>query len=198
MADRFEHPHEDDNAAASADHFRDAIDLCRLAWDTQKTKARLVKLRKLEKDIAAANTKLAAAEAKAVELLAKAQSDVAAIHDDAQRRLEVAESAEEQIALREQKITRLESAWRNLGEPGDVLSGLRSPEFTPLQKARMAAGREPGRDPDRLFFAEPDAAPVMRIDALSDTSDDPHADRHGAPFLGELTRDVSHKRKSAA
>jgi len=34
----------------------------------------------------------------------------------------------------------------------------------------------------------------VRIDALSDTSDDPHVDRHGAPFLGELTRDVSHKR----
>jgi len=37
-----------------------------------------------------------------------------------------------------------------------------------------------------------------RIDIFSDTSDDPHADRQGAPFLGELTRDVSHKRKSAA
>jgi hypothetical protein len=34
---------------------------------------------------------------------------------------------------------------------------------------------------------------VMRIDALSDTSDDPNADRHGNIFLGTLSRDVSHK-----
>ena len=47
------------------------------------------------------------------------------------------------------------------------------------------------------LFSEPDVAPTMRIDALSDTRDDPHADRQGAPFLGELTRDVSHKRRGA-
>ena len=62
----------------------------------------------------------------------------------------------------------------------------------------MAAGREPGKDPDIYGFSQPDAAPAMRIDALSDTSDDPHADRQGAPFLGELTRDVFHKRRGAA
>jgi hypothetical protein len=63
-----------------------------------------------------------------------------------------------------------------------------------LQKARRAHGQPPGKDVDPLFLSELDAAPAMRIDALSDTHDDPHADRQGAPFLGELTRDVSHKR----
>jgi len=35
-----------------------------------------------------------------------------------------------------------------------------------------------------------------RIDIFSDTSDDPRADRQGAPFLGELTRDTAHKRRA--
>ena len=43
----------------------------------------------------------------------------------------------------------------------------------------------------------PGAEPAMRIDALSDTSNDEHADRHGNVFLGELTRDVSHKQRGA-
>ena len=198
MADRFEHPHEDDDAAASADRFADALDLCRLAWDSQKTKQSLKKLQKLEKDKAAANTELVAAKAEAAEIRAAAHRDAKAIHEAAAQRLEAAESAEQELAQREMKIARLEAAWRYIGEPGDVLSGLRSPEFSPLQKARMAHGQPPGKDPD-LLFSEPDAAPAVRIDALSDTSDDPHADRQGAQFLGGLSRDVSHhKRKSAA
>ena len=193
-----DHDDTEDFSTPASDRFADALALCRLAWDAQKTKASLKKLRKLEKDIAAANTKLAAAEAKAAELVANAERDGKALHDEAQRRLEAAESAEQELAQREQKIARLEAAWRYIGEPGDVLSGLRSPEYSSLQKARMAHGQPPGKNPDRLFSAEPDAAPAMRIDALSDSSDDPAADRHGTPFLGELTRDIHHKRRGAA
>jgi hypothetical protein len=43
-----------------------------------------------------------------------------------------------------------------------------------------------------------DPAPLERevthIDALSDTFDDPHADRHGNAFLGSLSRSLEHKR----
>jgi hypothetical protein len=37
-------------------------------------------------------------------------------------------------------------------------------------------------------------APVLPIDALSDTFADPNADRHGQAFLGSLSRSIEHKR----
>jgi hypothetical protein len=53
----------------------------------------------------------------------------------------------------------------------------------------------------RLVVGLPDDPPPLerdvvshpRIDALSDTFADPHADRHGQAFLGTLSRSVSHK-----
>jgi hypothetical protein len=162
-------------------------------------KARLRALAKLEQRIADAEAKLAAIEADAAAIVAKAESAVKVIHDEVQRRLEAVATTEDELVEREQKIARLEAVWRNIGEPADVMSGFRSPEYSPLQKARISHGQQPGKDPAQFLFSEPGAAPAMRIDALSDTCDDPHADRQGAPFLGELTRDVSHhKRRGAA
>jgi hypothetical protein len=169
----------------------------KLATDSKANKARLRALAKLDRQIADAENKRAAIEADATAIVTRAESDVRAIREDAEQRLEAAATAEAELAERENKIARLEAAWRGLGEPADVLSGFRSPEFSPIQKARLAVGQAPGRDPC-LLFAEPDAAATVPIDALSDTSDDPHAVRQGAPFLGELTRSVAHKRKSAA
>jgi hypothetical protein len=171
--------------------------LHRSAINSKANRARLRALAKLNRQIADAEAKLAAIEADAGAIVTKAENAVKAIHDEAQRRLDAVESAEQELVEREQKIARLEAAWRFIGEPADVMSGFRSPEFSPLQKARLAHGHPPGKDPAQFLFSEPDAAPAMRIDAMSDTSDDPNADRHGAPFLGELTRDVSHKRRSA-
>jgi hypothetical protein len=45
---------------------------------------------------------------------------------------------EDNLAEREQRIRELEDQWRFVGEDGDVRSGFRSPEFTPLEKARRA------------------------------------------------------------
>ncbi len=194
-----DHDDTEDFSTPTSDRFADAIALCNLVANAKSIKTRVRALARLNHQIADANTKLAAAETKATELVAKAESDVAAIHDDAQQRLLAVESAKQDLRERERRIQILEAAWRGLGEGPDVWSGLRSPEYSPLQKARMAAGREPGKDPDIYGFSQPDAAPAVRIDALSDTSDDPHADRQGAPFVGELTRDVSHhKRRGAA
>jgi len=119
------------------------------------------------------------------------------MQDAAAARLEAAATAEAELVERKQKIARLENAWRNIGEPETVLRGFQSPQYSPLQKARLAHNEPPGKNVDPLFSSESDAAPTMRIDALSDTYDDPHADRQGAPFLGELTRNVSHKRGAA-
>jgi hypothetical protein len=175
-----------------------ALELCKLA--NNKTVATAIKkLRRLDRQFAEAQAKLAAIEGQAAELVARAERDVAAIRDDAARRLEAAATAEGELEQREQRIARLENAWRNLGEPQDVLSGLRSPEFSPLQKARMAHGRPPGKDLDPLFFSEPDAAPSAAIDALirRDVGDE-HSDHLGNSFAAStLTRSVEHKRGAA-
>jgi hypothetical protein len=181
------------------DHFATAIIALRdLALNAKIKPAQIKKLARLERRVADSQAKLGVVEVQARELVARAERDVAAIRDDAQRRLDAAATAEQELEQREQKIARLESAWRFIGEPADVMSGFRAAEYSPLQKARMAHGQPPGKDPDRLLFSEPDTAPAMRIDALSDTHDDPHADRQGAPFLGELTRDVSHHKRRGA
>ena len=178
--------------------FAASLGLCQIAKN--KTVAtQLKKLRRVLRQVADAEAKAIVAEKHAAEIVTEAQTAVKAIHDEAQRRLEAAATAEEDLAEREKKIARLESAWRNIGEPASVLSGFQAPELSPLQKARRAHGQAPGKNPDPLFYSEPDAAPAMPIDALSDTSDDPRADRQGTPFLGELTRDTSHhKRRGAA
>ena len=168
-----------------------------LATNSKANKARLRAFAKLNRQIADAEAKRVAIEADAAAIVTKAETEVKAIYAEVQQRLDAAATAEAELVEREQKIARLENAWRNLGEPKTVLRGFQSPQYSPLQKSRMAHGLPPGKNVDPLFFSEPDAAPAMRIDALSDTSDDPRADRQGAPFLGELTRDTAHKRPRA-
>jgi hypothetical protein len=195
-----DHDDDDIDTAADADAeanylpdpFSLALELCRIAAKPATYAAAVKKLRKVGRDILVAEKKLAAVQAEAAGIVDAAQAEVKAMQEAAAQRLDVAATVEHELVEREQKIARLENAWRNLGEPETVLRGFQSPQFSPLQKARMGHGLPPGKDPD-LLFSEPDAPPPMRIDALSDTSDDPHADRQGAPFLGELTRDVAHK-----
>jgi hypothetical protein len=160
------------------------------AINSKANRARLRALAKLNRQIADAEAKRAAIEADAGAIVAKAESAVKAIHDDAQRRLDAVESAEQELVEREQKIARLESARRNIGEPQDVMSGFRSPEFSPLQKARISHGQAPGKDPDRLLFSDQDAAPAAQIDALirRDVGDE-RSDSQGNAFApSTLTR----------
>ena len=188
-----DYDNEIERLSAMDDLFRASLGLCQIAKN--KTVAtQLKKLRRVLRQVADAEAKVIAAEEHAAEIVAKAESDVRAIHQAAAQRLEAAATAEDELAQREQKIARLESAWRLLGEPASVLSGFQAPELSPLQKARRAHGQPSGKDLDPLFFAEPDAAPAMRIDAMSDVADDERADRHGQTFLGSLTRSTEHKR----
>lgn len=150
---------------SAMDIFTAALGLCQIAKN--KTVAtQLKKLRRVIRQVADAEAKVMLAEEHAAEILAKAESELKAIHQAAAQRLDAAATAEAELAEREKKIARLEAAWRNIGEPETVLRGFQSPEFSPLQKARMAHGLPAGRDPDRLLFAEPDAAPAVAIDAL--------------------------------
>jgi hypothetical protein len=166
------------------------------AINSKTSRARLRALAKLDQRIADAEAKLVAIEADAAAIVTRAENKVKAIHDEARQRLEAVESAEQELVEREQKIARLEAAWRYIGEPQDVMSGFRSPEFSPLQKARLAHGQQPGRDPDRLIFSEPDAAPDHGIDAYirRDVGDE-RSDAQGNAFApSTLTRSTEHKR----
>ena len=166
-----------------------------LATNSKANKARLRAFAKLNRQIADAEAKRVAIEADAAAIVAKVESEVKAIREDAQRRLDAAAAAEQELVQRAAKIARLENLWRLLGEPADVLSGFRSPQFSPLQKARAAFGLPAGRDPDPLNFsvdAEPDAA----IDALikRDVGDE-RSDHLGGAFApSTLTRSLEHKR----
>ena len=173
--------------------------LYKLAIDSKANKARLRAAAKLDQRIADAEAKRAAIEADAAAIVTKAENKVKAIHDEARQRLDAIESAEQELAEREQKIVRLEAAWRNIGEPADVMSGFRSPEFSPLQKARLAHGQQPGRDPDILGFSEPDVAPAAQIDALIRRDvGDARSDSLGNAFApSTLTRSTEHKRGTA-
>jgi hypothetical protein len=204
---------DDDDTADTADLSTPALDritaamalldfvaeLHDLAINGKAYKAGLKKLRRLERDIAVLERNIAAARTQAAELVAKAESAVKAIHDEARRRLDAVESAEQELTEREPRIAQLEQSWRGLGEPADVMSGFRAAEYSPLQKARMAHGQPPGRDPDRLLFAEPDAAPDHVIDAYirRDVGDE-RSDAQGNAFApSSLTRSIEHKRGAA-
>ena len=196
-----DHDHEDDDQGGSEiflvlELLAEAIIAARdLALSAKIKPAALKKLAKLNRQFADAQAGLVAVKAQAAAIVAKAQADVAAIHEEAQRRLEAAAAAEQEVAQSKQKIARLESLWAPLGEPADVLSGFRSPQFSPLQKARAAFGLPAGRDPDPLNLsvdAESDAA----IDALikRDVGDE-RSDHLGGAFApSTLTRSLEHKR----
>jgi hypothetical protein len=150
--------------------------LYNLATNSKANKARLRALAKLNRRIADAEAKLAAIEADAAEIVTKAENEVRSIHEDAQRRRDAAESAEQDLRERERRIQIFEADWRFVGEAADVISGRRSAEHSPLQKARMAHGLPPGKDPDPLFFSEPDAALAGQIDASAPACESaPHA-----------------------
>jgi hypothetical protein len=197
----------DDTDAAEAnysmpDPFSLAIELCRVAAKPATYAAALKKLRKLGRDILAAEQKLAALtteaeqkqaafaerEAQAAAREAALEAREAAFESQAR---DVRDELCEHHARLEQThrvlVHRLMSTAGILGEWNWDLQS--SPTWT--QVRQMIAGLPD--DPPA-----PVAEPAMRIDALSDTFDDPNADRHGAPFLGELTRSTEHKRKSAA
>src|SRR6516164_4460460 len=160
-----DHDHEDDDQGGSEiflvlEHFADAIIALRdLVLNAKVKPAQLKKLAKLNRQYVDVQAKFASVETEAAQIVAKAQADVAAIHEQAQRRLDAAAAAEQELEQREQKIARLENSWRNLGEPADVMSGFRSPQFSPLQKARAAFGLPAGRDPDPLNLSQ-DAEPT--------------------------------------
>jgi hypothetical protein len=192
-----DYDNEIERLSAMDDLFRASLGLCQIAKN-QTVATQLKKLRRVLRQVADAEAKVIAAEEHAAEIVAKAESEVAAIHDEAQRRLDAAVAHEQELATREHRITALEASWRMLGEPADVMSGFRSPEFSPLQKARMAYGQSAGKDVDVLGLSrEPE--PTAAIDALINRDvGDARTDHLGNAFAAStLTRSTEHKRGTA-
>ena len=149
MADRFRHPHEDDDAAASADRFGDALALCHLAWNSQKTAASLRKLRKLKSDIAAAEAKLASVTAQAASLIEAAKAEAERIIKDAEdqtrERRNDLEHREAQLAYGE-RYARLFAAAK-ARSPNGVVSAFDAHQI----RAQLA--EEDDRSGNRVSFA---------------------------------------------
>jgi hypothetical protein len=199
----------DDDERVSVDPVAAAVAFTNLVAEFSKAhklvttdKAKQAALRavaKLKRQAADAVATRDEARREAAAIVEAAQAEVKAIQAAAQQRLEAAEAAEQGLVEREQKIARLEAAWRNLGEPETVLRGFQSPQYSPLQKARMGHGLPAGKDPNHLLFSESGAAPDQDIDAyIRRDVGEARSDAQGNAFApSSLTRSTEHKRGAA-
>jgi hypothetical protein len=172
---------------------------------TDKAKAaRLREVAKLDRRVANTEQKFVAITAQAEQV--QAALDVRAAAADERDRVFDARTTAFESSLQEAR-DHLRAYYDSIAEAD------RHVRYRVLSHAGLLSGYNPELQDlptwdqlKRLVVGLPDDPPSLerevvshpRIDIFSDTSDDPHADRQGAPFLGELTRDVSHKRKSAA
>jgi septal ring factor EnvC (AmiA/AmiB activator) len=192
----------DDTAAANhsiPDPFALAVALCQVAANAKAIEPALKRLRKLGRDIAKAEQKLAAVTAAAEQTnAALAQREAAVVAREAALD---ARASEFENSVQEARDN-LTGYYNSIAEAdrhvryrilasADLLSGY-NPQLQDLPSwdvlKRLVVGL-----PDDPPPLERDVASHPRIDALSDTFSDPHADRHGNVFLSTLTRSVSHK-----
>jgi hypothetical protein len=191
----------DDTVAANhsiPDPFALAIGLCQVAANAKAIEPALKRLRKLGRDIAKAEQKLAAVTAQAEQTNAELAEREAAL--DARASELDMRTTEFESALQEARDN-LRGYYDSIAEAdrlvryrimshADLLHAFNPalqdlPDWSVIR--RLVVGL-----PDDPPPPERDIAPHPRIDA-SDTFFDPHADRHGTAFLGTLSRDVSHK-----
>jgi hypothetical protein len=194
-----------DNTAANhsmPDPFVLAIGLCQIAVNAKAIEPALKRLHRLGRDIEKAEKKLAALTAQAEQTNAELAARVAALDEreaalDARKTEFESSLTDARDELREHHA-RLDDTHRQLVHRIVSCSGILAdwnPNLQSLptwdQLKRLVAGL-----PDDLPLIEREIVSHPRIDALSDTFSDPHADRHGAPFLGSLTRSINHKAAS--
>lgn len=124
------------------DSFKAVRDLIALVIDPRAVRRHLRQLHDALATVSTAQLALATERTAHDAHLAKDRAELEAERAAVQKRRVEVEIAEGRLVEREERIRELEAAWKNLGEPDDVRSGFRSPEFTPLQKAQRAfAGR---------------------------------------------------------
>jgi hypothetical protein len=168
-------------------------------------KAKAAALRAADK----ADRRAAAAEQKFAAITAQAKQVQAAL--DA-RAAELDEQARALDARRAAFENELADARDNLRAYYDSIAEAdRHVRYRVLSHAGLLSGYNPQLQDlpswdqlRRLVVGLPEDPPIERdvshprIDAFADVCSDPGSDRHGAPFLGELTRDVSHHKRGAA
>jgi hypothetical protein len=185
-------------AAPAVDPFSAALVLIDLALNPKATKVALKKLVQLDKDIGIAEQKLAAVTAQ-VEQKHAALTERGAELD--RREAAITERETEFEASLHEARDNLRGYYNGIAEAdrhlryrilahADLLHGYNSrlqdlPDWPAIR--RLVVGLPDDPPPLERDVSHP------RIDVFSDTSNDPHADRHGNVFLGSLSRDVSHK-----
>jgi hypothetical protein len=193
-----------DNTAAAnlsmPDPFTLALTLCQVATNAKAIEPALKRLRKLGHDIEKAERKLAAVTTQAEQTQARLAEREAALNA---RDAALDERATEFESSLQEARDNLRGYYDNIAEAD------RHIRYRILASADLLSGYNPQLQDlpswdvlKRLVVGLPDDPPPLerevvshpRIDALSDTFADPRADRHGAQFLGTLTRDVSHHR----
>jgi septal ring factor EnvC (AmiA/AmiB activator) len=192
-----------DNTAANhsmPDPFVLAISLCQIATSAKATEPALKRLRKLGHDIAKAEQKLAAVTAQAEQTNAELAARVAAA-DERDRALDARQTAfESELQDARDNLrgyyNQLTEADRRLRfhilASADLLHGYNE-RLQTLPDWQQIRNMVPNMPPDPPSVEREGLEPGFRIDALSDTFSDPHADRHGNAFLNTLTRDVAHR-----
>ena len=184
--------------APIADPVLIALQLCQLAANPKTIAAAVKKLRRLDRQYADTEAKLAALTAQAVAIetaLTQRAAELAARAAETERRTTEFENslheARDHLRAYYDRITEVDRhlRWRVLNH-ADLLHGYNAqlqqlPDWPVIR--RMVAGLPPDPPPLEREVSHP------RIDAMSDTFSDPNADRHGNVFLGTLSRDVSHK-----
>jgi hypothetical protein len=171
-----------------------AVTWCRVA--NNKTLERTIKkLDRLNRRYADTQAKLAAVQAQAAELVAKMESDASALAERERAQTErddaFAVSAQDvRDELREHHAY-LNDLHRLLVHRVAATAGIIWNETLQEPPSWQQLRQQiPDLPPDPA----PAAEAAVRIDTFSDTSDDPHADRHGHVFLNTLTRSTEHKR----
>jgi hypothetical protein len=183
----------------TADPVLVALELCRIASNPKTIASAVKRLRRLDRQYAETEVKCAA-------LAAQAEQTATALEERAA-----------ELAARETALDKRESEFAiSIEETRDHLRGYydsiaeadRHLRYRILSHADLLHGYNAqlqdlpswpqirqlvvGLPPDPPSLGREVVSPP-RIDVFSDTSNDPHADRHGNVFLGSLSRDVSHK-----
>jgi hypothetical protein len=203
MSDDTDDTDEHDGSDRGVDPFLVALQLCSIATNAKSVAPAIKRLRKLGRDIETAERKFAAVQDRAAQTNAALDARAVALDE---REAAITQREDEFEASLKEARDNLAEYYNNLADmdrrirhrimaSAGLLAGFNErlqdlPSWDQLR--RLVVGLPADPPPLERDVAHP------RIDVLSDTSDDPHADRHGAPFLGELTRDISHHKRGAA
>jgi hypothetical protein len=132
-----------DHRSVPPDAFTVAFNLIALAADPREFKKKLQGLHRALTAVDEGMARLAADRAEHDRAIAAERAELAAERDALMKRRVDVHQAEASLAERREYIIKKEAAWKNLGEPDEVIRGFQSPQYSPLEKARRAHRGEP-------------------------------------------------------